>query len=167
MEIPSKRPFCQTTIKLGILGRWQMLNKIAWLCYWNIIWGVRIVLQNNLLCEVETNFPLTKHPYKVHCLVPVRICLPIYLNYNLLASFYTHLIFFCPIILCCACFIWSPKEWIQSRFCEWRNVTCTELDYSSKRNTVFLLYNQLANHGEWRCLRHVINSWYKFLWCYF
>ena len=43
---------------------------------------------------METNFPWTKHPYKVHCLVPVRIRLPIYLNYNAFASFYTHLIFF-------------------------------------------------------------------------
>ena len=38
-----------------------------------------------------------------------------------------------------------------------------ELDYSWKRNTAFLLYNQLTNRGERKCLCHMIDSWYKFL----
>ena len=42
-------------------------------------------------------------------------------------------------------------------------VKSTELDYSSKRNTAFLLYNQLTNDGALKCLCHTINSWYKFL----
>ena len=46
-------------------------------------------------------------------------------------------------------------------------VVPTELDYSWKRNTAFLLHNQLTNRGEWKCLCRMINSWYKFLWCYF
>ena len=43
----------------------------------------------------------------------------------------------------------------------------TELYYSWKRNTACLLYNQLTSCGERKCLCHMINFWYKFLWCYF
>ena len=42
-----------------------------------------------------------------------------------------------------------------------------ELDYSRKRNTAFLLYNQVTNRRERKCLCHMTNPWYKFLWCYF
>ena len=40
----------------------------------------------------------------------------------------------------------------------------TELYHSWKRNTAFLLYYQLTNHGEWKWLGHMINYCYKFLW---
>ena len=40
-------------------------------------------------------------------------------------------------------------------------------NHSWKRNTVYLLYNQLTNCGECKWLCHMINSCYKFLWCYF
>ena len=53
----------------------------------------------------------------------------------------------------------SPPEnlHVSSSVC----VRTTELDYSWKRNTAVLLYNQLSDHGKRKWLAHMINPYYN------
>ena len=110
------------TLSLGL--SWH--NEIIWLLLLKNNIGCQYsIAKSSSLCSGNKFCTITQRRCKVHCMVPVTIRSPIYLNYNAFTSIYTQFqLYFLSDYINYACFIWSPKEWIcWSCPRQWRNIT--------------------------------------------